>query len=101
VSLPIFRSLILSPWEALEGLPAKLGHSNMFPGVRHASWKALGMLPGKHPRNVPISISLQTSWLSGQTCERNKWKHDDGSRPGKYEKLSSAKGANSTNEPPR
>ena len=77
VSLPIFRSLILSPWEALGRASCQTRTSNMFPGVRHASWKALGMLPGKHPRNVPISPPpMQAHEPSGQkggtTCSAPK-----------------------------
>ena len=45
----------------------------MFPGVRHASWKALGMLPGKHPRNVPISPPpMQAQEPSGQKGGRSR-----------------------------
>jgi hypothetical protein len=51
----LFRTLVLSPREAPRRASYQTRTSNMIPGARHASWKALGMLPGKHPRNVPIS----------------------------------------------
>ena len=63
VSPTIYSSLILSPREALGRASCQTRTSNSdiqhvprCPGARHASWKALGMLPGKHPRNVPISM---------------------------------------------
>eukprot|EP00966_Prymnesium_polylepis_P228507 5288570-Prymnesium_polylepis.1 len=46
-------------------------------------------------------MSLHTSCPSGHACERNRWKHGDGRRPGRWANSSWLSGGSSTKRPPQ